>query len=227
MTLSRLIWDSKTLQVAAFETDIMTTLSKMVKKPVQELVAAVPKKYWSIHSPSSLVENECSISPLFQLGQNDPDPDILHTTYCRAAAMNALSSMTQTEDLHRKRLASMDILPSVVQALVPYPEDMMVPIESTSQPPNPELVIIAACELIRILTRAILILRTALRDANLVAPLVLLFKHRSPLVRLAVTQSCCNFLLQFSPMRHVSLASSPSPSLRFLFLFFFVFRATH
>jgi hypothetical protein len=69
---------------------------------------------------------------------------------------------------------------------------------------NPVSVLVAACDLVQVLSRSVSILRTSLIDAGVALPLFNLLTHPDIEVQIAATKVHCNLLLEFSPMREVS-----------------------
>src|SRR5690606_7328336 len=68
---------------------------------------------------------------------------------------------------------------------------------------NPPSVIIAACHVVRMLSRAIGVLRTALVDFSVWVPILKFMRHPDVNVQIAAAGAMCNLVMEVSPMREV------------------------
>ena len=86
---------------------------------------------------------------------------------------------------------------------------MKLPPDGSSTPvtvsENPKEVMLAACGLARGLSRSVSTLRTALMDAGLSTPLFQILRHQDLDIQVGAWAVICNLVLEFSPMRNVSL----------------------
>src|SRR5690606_35116610 len=120
-----------------------------------------------------------------------------------------LAALAAFADENRKRVIDTGILPSVVTAMRPIGEtgplskDPNPTIRRTVEEMYPPQVLIAACGLIRSLSRSISVLRTNLMDSHVGTPLFELLTHPNIDVRLAATTVVCNLVLDFGPMKGV------------------------
>ncbi len=64
--------------------------------------------------------------------------------------------------------------------------------------------VLAACYAVRMLSRSVGILRTALVDNTVYAPLLQLLQWHDTDVQVAAAATVCNLVMDFSPMREVS-----------------------
>ncbi|UZJ52400.1 hypothetical protein CBS101457_001720 [Exobasidium rhododendri] len=117
-----------------------------------------------------------------------------HSLRLREATLTALASLCfQSDEIRRKLVdhTTPTLLPSIVVSLS-----------------APQLGIrIAACRLIRALSRSISILRTSLVDAGVAAKLLAILHNQEEdeQVKVEATASVCNLVLNFSPMKQILL----------------------
>ncbi|KAF1811151.1 ARM repeat-containing protein [Eremomyces bilateralis CBS 781.70] len=201
IALARLIEDSPALQSAAVDAGATPKLCTFVKKSFDS-ITTTNTQMWSPHQVEK--DNVLSGSPATTLGEPGMVSQTLHALRYRAAAMTALSAIVQREDMYRRELIKSEggMAPCIVESLVPRLD--AIPAyedQDRKNAGNPTFVIVAACDLIRALSRSVHVLRTNLIDAGVAVPVLRLLKHKSLDVQLAATNACCNLLLHFSPMR--------------------------
>jgi len=104
----------------------------------------------------------------------------------------------------RKLVIEMGAATHIIEALIPYSESSEQSVAWSVKDGNPDAVLIAACKMIRSLSRSVSVLRTSLIDHGVAQPIFELLKHRSVKVQIAATEVITNLVLDVSPMRTVS-----------------------
>jgi armadillo repeat-containing protein 8 len=207
--LATIIRGSNPLQLAAYEADAIKTLCGHLKR-LFEPVSDPPAAMWS---PSK-------IKPVAKYSLKDAclsGPPVMSHRLAkildrRAAIMNALSALTQLEDVARKEIIKNGIIQVMVDALTPYPERLVpdgsyIVVENVDpKDGNPNNVLTGMLDMLRSLSRSVNILRTSLIDGGVAKPVYNLLRHKSLDVKIAATKVACNLILQFSPMKDVSVA---------------------
>jgi hypothetical protein len=207
VALAVLVEDCPTLQKAAVDANAIKLLCQMLKKSFDPVTISKKPMWTSVsHEPTLDLEDDRTCT----LGGAALAPEAIHMLRCRGAALRGLSAIAQKEDIHRKSVIDNGVVACVVDSLTPYPDgplDVMQQSSSTSEPKgNPSFVIIEACRLATALSRSVSILRTSLIDGGIAKPVFGLLKNSSRGVREGATDAITNLVLQFSPMREVSLS---------------------
>ncbi|RPA82787.1 ARM repeat-containing protein [Ascobolus immersus RN42] len=190
--LAALVMDDQDLQKLAIDGHAMQTLAKLVERGLKQETLS--------HSADPNVPLAAGLVTATLL-YND------HKLKMAEAAMRGLAALAAFADENRKRVVETGILPSVVTAMRPIGETGPVEktpnrtIRRTVEEMYPPQVLIAACGLIRSLSRSISILRTDLMDQNIGTPLFELLTHPNIDVRIAATTVVCNLVLDFSPLK--------------------------
>ncbi|KAF2097649.1 ARM repeat-containing protein [Rhizodiscina lignyota] len=208
--LAQLVEDSKGLQQAAVDAGAIKLLCQILKRTFDPIPDR-RGKMWTPYSTDTNMEmdEETDQSKSTQLGSRGLSPEVVHALRCRAAAMEALAQIGQVDDNIRKTIIESGIIACVVDSLTAYQETPVGTVaESLSNADaldgkkgNPIVVIVAACNLARALSRSVNILRTSLIDGGLAKPIYLLLKHPNMSVKHGAVNVLCNLLLSFSPMR--------------------------
>lgn len=149
------------------------------------------------------------------------DPLLLHNTRWREAALEAIASLVSLKDEYRKAIIEQGVMPHILESLRPYPEkptsstadrkkgnsqaDPTPRVSSPEYGTNPVPVLIAACDTIRYLSRSVTLLRTTLKDFGVANPIFDLLQYPDIDVQTAATGAVANLIMEFSPMREVSL----------------------
>lgn len=184
--LARLITDSELLQKAAFNSNAVKTICKLLKDSYD---APPPvTKSWSLRkSPESAAE----LRPECRLGEEGQHRCYVHRTKVKESTLRALGAVASFKDDYRKAVVDQDVIPRIVESLTPSHN-------------NPVSVVLAACYAVRMLSRSVGILRTALVDNTVYAPLLQLLQWHDTDVQVAAAATVCNLVMDFSPMREVS-----------------------
>lgn len=134
----------------------------------------------------------------------------------REAYLLAVAALTQKDDAHRKFFIEKGVIQCLLDSLKPLAEDLTYPKgsgeeENAKKQGNPTPVLVAACNTARALARSVAGLRTSLVDGGIAMPIYELLKHPDIDVQTAATDALCNLLLDFSPMKQVSLSELRGP----------------
>ncbi|GAW22098.1 hypothetical protein ANO14919_116330 [Xylariales sp. No.14919] len=209
--LARLITDSEPMQKAAFECGAVKTICKLLKSSYDTPLAAVECRPWSPNGDgtgaSSSLASEC------RLGDEGQHVQLIHRRRVRETTLRALGALATFKEDFRKAIVDQGVVTYIIDSLNQAPGNSKQAkdqdtsyhgssISKTSLPEqNPVSVIIAACYAIRMLSRSVNTLRTALVDHSASEPLFRLLRHPEVDVQNAATACICNLVTDFSPMR--------------------------
>ncbi|KAL6860970.1 ARM repeat-containing protein [Trichoderma novae-zelandiae] len=216
-TLARLITDSERLQKAAYDCGAVKTLTKLLRRAYRSVSIPEAAKYWSPQPDTDMdVEGPSSSTRLGEAGQ---DPLLSHRVRLRESTLKAIGAVASGKEDYRKALVDEDFIPYVMESLNEYPkrprqikdrlkdkpagESEAQPNVSSAYGANPLSVIVAACHVIRMLSRSISILRTTLVDHSVAMPVFKFLKHPDVDVQIAATAAICNLVLEASPVREL------------------------
>ncbi|KAL2753678.1 hypothetical protein ACRALDRAFT_1077372 [Sodiomyces alcalophilus JCM 7366] len=212
--LSRLITDMERLQDNAFQSGAVEVLSKLLKDSYEPVPSSASARPWSPQADSGMVVE--SSSPDCQLGPEPENPLLAYRVRLREASLKAIAALASGKQDYRQKFADQDILPYVVQSLSTTPgkpsgpkdrskkdeADGPLPDPATSgYGSNPLSVVIAACHTVLVLSRSVMVLRTALVDHGVEQPILQLMKHPDVDVQVAATAVVCNLVIGVSPMK--------------------------
>lgn len=207
--LDRLILDNETLQRAAFDCGAAETLAKLLQEAYNPAVSTQPRM-WSAQTDMTMDTDEGSAS--CRLGPDGVLPLLLHRIRLRESALKGIHAVAGLDE-YRKAIVELDTAPYIVESLLQYPRKPLPAKERQAEKPsevvtpgygeNPSSVIIAACQVIRMLSRAVSVLRTALVDFGVWVPILKFMRHADVNVQIAAAGAMCNLVLEVSPMREV------------------------
>ena len=210
--LASLVVDSMDLQRAAIDAGAVKKLSQILKQSFDPLPPSASAMVWQPEADSS----EVIMDGAPTLGHVGLSPAASHVTMLREATLTGLAAMASLRDEYRKSIIENGVISFVIQCLKPYnidslssqkeEEDFTSPPQIVSE--NTKDVVLAACALARGLSRSVSTLRTSLMDAGLTPPLFILLKHQDVDIQVAATAVISNLVIDFSPMREVSLQHS-------------------
>lgn len=218
VVLARLIIDCEYLQKAAFDCKAVKALVKVLRKSYTPSEVDAKGAVWSPYPDTDMeVENA---SPVSKLGDHGHDAGLAHHIRLREATLKVIGALAAGKEDYRKALIGEDHFVSyVVQSLSEFPRKPQLSAKdggdgkSTSDEirttvdsdygRNPMSVIIAACHVVRMLSRSISILRTSLVDYGIALPILQFLKHRDVNVQNAATATMANFVIEVSPVREV------------------------
>jgi armadillo repeat-containing protein 8 len=211
--LAMLAVESPELQRAAVDAGAIKRLSQLLKESYDPLP---PRSSLTLWTPqSSDLDSPEDMSKSSRLGASGLSPIAYHVTRMREEVLKGLAAIASLKDEYRKAIIDNGVVPFVIESLKPSNV-----ISSSGVPEvqgdeaskgrkalegNPRSVILAACAAARGLSRSVSTLRTSLMDAGLAAPLFVLLKHQDMDIQVAATAVICNLVLEFSPMREVSI----------------------
>ncbi|KAI1781109.1 ARM repeat-containing protein [Hypoxylon cercidicola] len=182
--LGRLVTDSEPLQKAAFESNAVKIICKLLKDsydPPPPLARS-----WSYHRSPNLTGE---LPPDCRLGEEaGQHRHLVHRIKVRESTLRAIGAITTFKDEYRKAVVDQEAILYVVESLKPTSD-------------NPISVVIAACYAVRMLSRSVSILRTALVDHDVSTPLFDILQHHDVEVQMAAADAMCNLVMDCSPMR--------------------------
>lgn len=191
--LARLITDSEPLQKAAFESNAVKMMCALLKDTYEPSPPLA--KPWSYNRSPNLRDG---LPPDCRLGEEAGHHRCLvHRIKVRESTLRAIGALATFKDEYRKAIVDQEAIHYVVESLKPTPD-------------NPVSVVIAACYAVRMLSRSVNILRTALVDHDVSAPLFSILRHHDVEVQMAAADAMCNLVMDCSPMREVSIIIASS-----------------
>ncbi|KAI1269765.1 armadillo repeat protein [Xylariaceae sp. FL1019] len=229
--LSRLITDSEHLQKAAFDCKAVKTICRLFKGTFNTSLVAFESHPWSPHGSSN--EKLDGLAPECRLGDDGQHPHLTHQMRLRESCLRALGALAIFKEEYRKTIVQQDVIPCIVDCLG-QPEasaseqakDYTVSNRRKARfENNTSAILVAACYCVRMLSRSVSTLRTAMIDHGASKPLLKLLVDDDIEVQIAATQCLINLLPEFSPTREplleadiasvlVGHAHSDNPGLR-------------
>ncbi|KAI1117427.1 armadillo repeat protein [Nemania sp. NC0429] len=209
--LARLITDSECMQKAAFDCGATKTICKLLKSSYDAPLSAMKSRPWS--PDGDRIDLTGRLASERRLGDEGQHPQLVHRRRVRETTLGALSALATFKEDFRKAIVDQDVVTYIINSLREVPstskqakdQDALQhnsPKSKTSQPErNPVPVIIAACYALRMLSRSVNTLRTALVDQSASDPVLQLLRHPDVDVQVAATKCMCNLVPDFSPMR--------------------------
>lgn len=211
--LATLMVDSLESQRAAVDAGAIKKLAQLLKESYTPLPKDSNISQWT--AEPLLEENSDGSNETCFIGDSTRATSAYQVAKVREAILTALASLASIRDDYRKTIIENGVVPFVIESLKPYHRlnigggnDGMVgttPQDSSPRIENPSGVILAACGATRSLSRSVTTLRTSLMDAGVAAPLFVLLKHHDVSVQVSATTVISNLVLEFSPMREVSV----------------------
>ncbi|KAF7550573.1 hypothetical protein G7046_g7965 [Stylonectria norvegica] len=212
--LGRLMTDSEYLQKAAYECDAVKVLGKLLKHAYHPVPQVHEDRYWT-PNPDINMDVESS-DPTHRLGSEGQNPLLLHHLKVRESTLKAIAALAGGREDYRKAFLADEIISHIVESLSMFPRKPRTIKERTSDKPkeeqcstsatagygtNPTPVIIAGCHVVRMLSRSVNILRTALVDHGVATPIFKFLKHTDVDVQIAATSAIINLVVEVSPVR--------------------------
>ncbi|KAK7427555.1 hypothetical protein QQZ08_005998 [Neonectria magnoliae] len=215
VVLARMIGDSEYLQKAAYDCDAVKVLSKLLKHAYTPVQDTAQPRYWS-PLPDTEMDVEDS-TPLTQLGQDGQNGLLIHRLKVRESTLKAIAALAGGKEDYRKAFLSEEIVSYVVESLSEFPRKPKTIKERSDKPndnstrqgatagygSNPAAVIIAGCHVVRMLSRSVSTLRTALVDHGVALPVFRFMKHPDVNVQIAATATIINLVVEVSPVREL------------------------
>jgi armadillo repeat-containing protein 8 len=217
--LARLIIDCDNLQKAAFDSQAVPALTKLLRRSFTPVELSDQPQLWSPH-PNMDIDSDDS-PPALRLGERGVDAELAHRIKVREASLQAIAALAAGKEEYRKSFMSEDLFMGfVAQSLTLFPRKPTLPSKDRSKDEkanesapntavsgygtNPLSVIIAGCHVIRMLSRSVSIMRTAIVDYGVYLPVLQFAKHPDVDVQTAATATLANMVLEVSPVREVS-----------------------
>ncbi|ORY18006.1 armadillo-type protein [Clohesyomyces aquaticus] len=199
LVLAELVSENPTLQNAAVDAKLLPELCQILKKSFDP-ITATSKPLWSARSSAPQPVDPMIDPASSTLGRPGLRPEILHAFKYRESTLLALAALAENQDPLRKLIVEVGTPNHLMEALVPY-SDSQPSGSTTSKGGNPIPVLIAACTVVRKLSRSVSVLRTSLIDNGLATPIQALLTHPDVKVQVAATDALANLLLEVSPVR--------------------------
>ncbi|KAA8894503.1 armadillo-type protein [Sphaerosporella brunnea] len=189
--LARLVIENLEFQKAAMDAGAVKKLAAILKK---------------VSEPSSSAANEANGHTTVDQSTQRSGPEYHHRMKVKEGVLRCLANLGLFKDDYRKKIIDAGVLKTVVgscmKPLTPISVPQLAETNSSSNGEcNPPSVLIAACGVIRSVSRSVSILRTSLIDAAVAIPIFTLLRHENDDVKIAATAAVCNLVLDFSPMR--------------------------
>lgn len=212
--LASLAGDSEYLQKAAFDAGAVTSLSSLLKYSFDPIT--INTASWTPLSHKSI---QGSISDETEdLIEEKIARPLYHRLKVRENVLKAIASCSPLKDEYRKTLVGQGIMPFIVESLNLRLQKPIIEIASQgsspriqksmemgeltkSNIPNSMPVLVAACSIVRHLSRSPSLLRTTLVDHGVVRPIFELLTHSNLELQTAATAAVINLVTEMSPMR--------------------------
>lgn len=214
--LATLMIDNMELQRAAVDAGAIKKLAQLLKESYNPLPAESNLTQWTAE-PSPDAGSD-GIDDESYTGNPSKSTAVCQVVKMRESVLLALASLASIKDEYRKKIIENGVVLFVIESLKSFHRSTSNDGSgnaqdgsrqgSSSQIDNPIGVILAACGATRSLSRSVNTLRTSLMDAGVAAPLFILLKHNDVNVQVAATSVISNLVLEFSPMREVSLPAN-------------------
>lgn len=197
--LGLLIMDDADLQKASVDMNAIIKLAAAIKVSFETLSnrKTAPWRPFKDVGPSA-----CRLPEDCTLGHDGPSQYVRHDMAYREGLLQALAAIAPFNDEYRKQICDQGVLTQVIQAMEPF--RVFKPTTSTAQAEvmgNSASTILAACGMIRALTRSVTALRTKLVDAEVARAVIKLMNYPDAEVRIAATKVLANLAMDFSPMK--------------------------
>lgn len=225
--LADLAMDDLDLQKAAVDARAIKPLCMALKETFAHTSIAEVAMWWP---DTAARPTQDKSTPVRTVGNKGPSQYLRHTMRYREGVLKALAALAPFNDEYRKAICEQGVLPLVIDSLKPMVLTSQSGLGESSNfyssSGNPAAVLLAACSLVRALTRSVSALRTDLIDAGVAAPILKLLKNADPEISIAATKVVGNLAMDFSPMKetvgHSNViktlcehAHSANPRLRF------------
>ncbi|KAI0974855.1 armadillo repeat protein [Xylaria arbuscula] len=211
LVLARLITDSEPMQKAAFECGAVKVICRLLKRSYDTPLATTESRPWSPNGEG--IDAAGNLPSECQLGDKGQHPGLIHLRRLRVTTLKALGALATFKEDYRKAIVDQEVVTFIIDSLSQFPgnlkqrdQDLLYHSSSRNKTlvvpeQNPVSVIIAACYAIRMLSRSVNTLRTALVDHPASEPIFRLLRHPDIDVQHAATACICNLVTEFSPMR--------------------------
>ncbi|KAH8714370.1 armadillo repeat protein [Ilyonectria robusta] len=215
VVLARMVVDSDYLQKSAYDCDAVKVLSKLLKHAYTPVQNTTQPRYWS-PLPDTEMDVEDS-TPLTQLGEDGQNSLLIHRLKVREGTLKAIAALAGGSEDYRKAFLAEEIVSYVVESLSEFPRKPKSIKERTDKTTdhaprqtatagygaNPAGVIIAGCHVVRMLSRSVSTLRTALVDHGVALPVFRFMKHPDVNIQIAATATIINLVVEVSPVREL------------------------
>ncbi|KAF8540779.1 armadillo-type protein [Trichophaea hybrida] len=189
--LSNLMVENLVFQKAAIDAGAVKKLAAILKK-----VSESPSAVNGVNGDAAYTSTEESTTK--------SNPEYNHRMKMKEGVLRCLANLGLFKDDYRRIIIDANILQTVVtQCLKPLTpiQPLLAQDNNSNAEGNPPSVLVAACGVIRAVSRSVSILRTSLIDAAVAIPMFNLLRHENDDVKTAATAAICNLVLDFSPMR--------------------------
>ncbi|KAI5457995.1 armadillo-type protein [Mariannaea sp. PMI_226] len=215
VVLARMIADSEHLQKSAYDCDAVKILSKLLKHAYTPVRDTAQPRYWTPQPDTEMdVENN---SPLAQLGDDGQNVLLLHRLRVREGTLKAIAALAGGKEDYRKAFLAEEIVSYIVESLSEFPRKPKPAKERSDKSndeatrqaatsgygANPPGVITAGIHVVRMLSRSVAILRTALVDHGVAMPIFRFITHPNLEIQIAATAAIVNLVIEVSPVREL------------------------
>ncbi|KAL2420142.1 hypothetical protein ABEF95_008095 [Exophiala dermatitidis] len=197
IVLASLVMDDPDMQRVAVDGNAITALSNGLKMTFDFTAGQKPSP-WQPYKTSEIV-TEQSLHGM-RLGPGGPSWRTRRDMDYREGCLRALAAIAPFEDDYRKEICDQGVLNYVMLALEPC-HIQHNPGQQVEVSGNPVNVVLAACGVVRVLTRSVKALRTKLVEAEVAKPIIKLMSSAHPEVRIAATKVLANLAIDFSPVK--------------------------
>jgi hypothetical protein len=216
--LAMLITDSEYLQKAAFDANVVSKLSKLLKISYDPVPETSHSHQWSPDGEEN--EEDMGGPQSSRLSRQSQSPLLVHKIKLRESTLKAIAALVPFKDEYRKAIVDQGMISYIVESMSSAPSKPTPKLGENSEGAvnrstkdnggpgygvNPVAVLIAACGAVRALSRSVSILRTTLIDNGVAMPVFALLQHPDIEVQIAATATVCNLVTDVSPMREVSV----------------------
>ena len=210
--LAMLTINNPKAQKAAVDAGAIDKLSQLLKNTYDPSIASLSDVWSSEPSDLGMANGEDGSA---LLGPEGVSLAAYHTAKVRETTLVALSALASAKDEYRKAIIENGVISFIIRTL--KADDIKFVATSNTETLNDEGIerkiihgncrdaILAACGTTRALSRSVSTLRTSLMDAGLASPLFVLLRCQDMEIKIAATAVVCNLVLEFSPMREVSI----------------------
>ena len=217
--LARLVGESEALQQVAHDCGVIKAVLKLLKDSFEPQPVQSPPRPWS---PTPRGADSEEGLPTCRIGPPGLVPVYAHRIRMRESALKLVAAMSTLGNDYREALVAGDVVSYIVESLSPVPGK---PKNAKEKPAsekeaehgdkagsspyghNPNVVIMAACHATRALARLPSIVRTALQDHGVAAPINKLLRHPDAEVQIAASSVVINLVTNCSPLVEVGTAS--------------------
>ena len=209
--LAKMTINNPKTQKAAFDSGAIKNLAQLLKQSYDPINAEASHPLWLPESGSGL--RKVHSDPSRQMGPVGISAAARDVMRVRESTLVGLAALASTKDEFRKTTVDSGVVPIAVRALkaeevkfanpTPNIHDDKMDIVAKIAANGCRETVLAACGLLRALSRSVATLRTSMVEAGLLEPLFELLRCSSMKLKIQATAVVCNLSLEFSPLKEV------------------------